>query len=62
MVLDTEKYNKPESANLEDIYYVLESFLCWYPEVKDRLSDAEDAVMQFLIEKTEQILANRQTG
>lgn len=62
MIFDAEEYrqtcqdNKP---NMDDIYYVLENLLAWYPEVSGRLSDAENAVLKFLIEKTEAILANR---
>ena len=50
--------DKPDT-NLDEIYDLLDTLLVWYPEIKDRLNDAERAVFQFMIEKTERILTNR---
>jgi hypothetical protein len=61
MILDIEEYHKSRETNLEEIYFILESFIHWYEEIKDRLNDAELAIIKFLIERIEIILANRQT-
>lgn len=54
----TNLIDKP-ATNLDEVYDVLETLLVWYPEVKDRLSDAERAIFSYVIEKAERILTNR---
>lgn len=54
----TNLIDKP-ATNLDEVYDVLETLLVWYPEIKDRLSDAERAIFSYVIEKAERILTNR---
>ena len=61
MVFDSEKYHKDKPIDMEEIYFILESFKYWQEEMKDRMNDAEQAVILFLTERIDTILANRQT-
>ena len=61
MIFDADQYHKDKPADMEEIYYILESFKYWQEEMSDRMNDAEQAVIKFLIERIDTILANRQT-
>lgn len=48
-----------EVCKEEEVYELLQTLLLWYPEIKFRLNDAERAIFEYIIERTNRILTNR---
>ena len=61
MIFDAEEYHKDKPVDMEEIYYILESFKYWQEGISDRMNDAEAAIIKFLLERIDTILAHRQT-
>lgn len=57
--LDAEEYHRSKSGipvTEADMLYVISNLVYWYPEIKDRLNDAEQAVFEPVFKKALQIM------
>lgn len=60
-LLDMEEYHKGK-ADIPDekseMLYVISNLVYWYPEIKDRLTDAEQAIFNDVFERATKIINN----
>ena len=60
--LDSEQYHKDRNDILDrefDMLYVINNVVYWYPEIKDRLSDAEQAMFSPVFDRALKILSQK---
>lgn len=61
-LLDIPEYNKMRAdiPTQEDMIYVIDNVVYWYPEIKHRLNDAEQGIFQSVYERALIIIKNHE--